>query len=139
MPLHPWPPGPSSSLLSKFMAVSCPALTLCILCSHHAVEGRRGPVPSGTGCVPGSRGDPPRIWPLVCAVRSSLRNFSPGQPYRRPTCGCGQLQLPAVSLLLNSSNFSFPLGNRMSLQRRMNNHDDTLGNRDTGNLPEACR
>lgn len=36
--------------------------------------------------------------------------------------------------MLNFSNFSFPLGNKISLERSVNNHDDTLGNRDIGNL-----
>lgn len=36
--------------------------------------------------------------------------------------------------MLNFNNFSFPLGNKTSLERSMNNRDDRLGNRDIGNL-----
>lgn len=64
---------------------------------------------------------------------SSFKNVSQAAQ-QRPACACGQLELPAVSLLLNFSNFSFPLGNKMSLERSMNNHDDRLGNRNLGNL-----
>jgi hypothetical protein len=79
------------------------------------------------GVSQAAEGDPPRIWPLVCAVRSSLRNFPPAALQKTHVC-LWSAAASAVSLLLNSSNLSFPLGNRMSLQRRMNSRDATLGN-----------
>lgn len=76
--LHLWPPGPSLSLLGKeFMAVA----------SQLSSRVFSAPPPCGSlvegaqshrelGVSQAAKGDPPRIWPLVCAVRSSLRNFS---------------------------------------------------------------
>lgn len=65
------------------------------------------------GVSQAAEGDPPRIWPLVCAVRSSLRNFSP-TALQKTHVGLWSAAASVVSLLLNSSNLSFPLGNRMS-------------------------
>lgn len=79
------------------------------------------------GVAQEAEGDPPRIWPLVCAVRSSLRNFPPGSSAEDP-------RVPVVSCSFRCLSFAefqqslISFRKQNELQRRMNSRDATLGN-----------
>lgn len=91
---------PSLSLLGKeFMAVATQLSSRVFSAPPPCgspVEGAQSHL--GLGVSQAAEGVPPRIWPLVCAVRSSLRNFSPGSPTEDP-------RVPVVSCSFRLSHF----------------------------------
>lgn len=66
--------------------MSHPAPILCLLFPAMLWKVDTAQSPLVLGVSQAAEGDPPRIWPLVCAVKSSFRNFSPAALQKTHVC-----------------------------------------------------